>query len=92
MKIKNVIGKMLHSKNSIKSKQYALMTLSDNSVKVTNKIQTSIANLQATNSEIDATIKEIADMKTQYSMLEAELQARKTQNEGIIAMFSVKGN
>ena len=39
------------------------MALSDNSVKVTNKIQTSIANLQATNSEIDATLKEIEDMK-----------------------------
>lgn len=86
--MKKWLAKILYSKNSIKSKQFALTNLVANSTKVTNQIQTNIANLQATNSEIDSTIKEIEDMKTQYSVLETELQARKQQNETIIAMFS----
>lgn len=86
--MKKWLAKILYSKNSIKSKQFALTNLVANSTKVTNQIQTNITNLQATNSEIDSTIKEIEDMKTQYSVLETELQARKQQNETIIAMFS----
>lgn len=86
--MKKWLAKIFYSKNSIKSKQFALTNLVANSTKVTNQIQTNIANLQATNSEIDSTIKEIEDMKTQYSVLETELQARKQQNETIIAMFS----
>ena len=86
--MKKWLAKILYSKNSIKSKQFALTSLVANSTKVTNQIQTNIANLQTTNSEIDSTIKEIEDMKTQYSVLETELQARKQQNETIIAMFS----
>lgn len=86
--MKKWLAKIFYSKNSIKSKQFALTNLVANSTKVTNQIQTNIANLQSTNSEIDSTIKEIEDMKTQYSVLETELQARKQQNETIIAMFS----
>lgn len=88
--LKNVLGKIFYSKSSIKSKQYALSRLSADSTKVTGQIQSNIAKLQATNSEIDSTMKEIADMKTQYSVLETELQSRKKQNENIIAMFSSK--
>ena len=88
--LKNVLGKFIYSKNSIKSKQFALSRLSADSTKVTGQIQSNIAKLQATNSEIDTTIKEIADMRTQYSVLETELETRKKQNENIIAMFSSK--
>lgn len=82
------LAKIFYSKNSIKSKQFALTNLVTNSTKVTSQIQANIANLQSTNSEIDSTIKEIEDMKTQYSVLAKELQNRKEQNENIIAMFS----
>ena len=85
-----VVCKDFYSKHSIKSKQFALTNLVANSTKVTNQIQTNITNLQSTNSEIDATLKEIEDMKTQYSILERELENRKKDNENIIAMFSVK--
>lgn len=86
--MKNWLAKLFYSKNSIKSKQYALTQLVTSSTRVTNQIQANISNLQATNSEIDSTIKEIEDMKTQYGVLEKELQTRKAQNESIIAMFS----
>lgn len=86
--MRKIFAKLFYSKNSIKSKQFALTHLVANSTKVTNQIQTNISNLQATNSEIDSTIKEINDMKTQYDILEKELQSRKSQNENIIAMFS----
>lgn len=86
--LKNVLGKFIYSKNSIKSKQYALSRLSADSTKVTGQIQSNIAKLQATNGEIDSTIKEIADMQTQYTVLSAELENRKKQNENIISMFS----
>ena len=88
--MKKWFAKIFYSKHSIKSKQFALTNLVANSTKVTNQIQTNIANLQATNGEIDATLKEIEDMKTQYSILEKELENRKKDNENIIAMFSVK--
>lgn len=86
--MKNWLAKLFYNKNSIKSKQYALTQLVTNSTRVTNQIQASISNLQATNSEIDSTIKEIEDMKTQYNVLEKELLNRKEQNESIITMFS----
>lgn len=88
--MKKWLAKILYSKNSIKSKQFALTNLVTNSTKVASRIQENIANLQSTNSEIDSTIKEIEEMKTQYSVLEKELQTRKEQNESIIAMFSDK--
>ena len=88
--LRNFLGKLIYSKNSIKSKQFALSKLSADSTKVTGQIQSNIAKLQATNSEIDTTIKEIADMRTQYSVLETELETRKKQNENIITMFSSK--
>lgn len=86
--LKSVLGKFIYSKNSIKSKQFALSRLSADSTKVTGQIQSNIAKLQATNGEIDSTIKEIADMQTQYTVLSAELENRKKQNENIISMFS----
>ena len=64
--------------------------MSADSTKLTGQIQSNIAKLQATNGEIDSTIKEIADMQTQYTVLNAELENRKKQNENIIAMFSSK--
>jgi seryl-tRNA synthetase len=88
--LRNILGKFIYSKNSIKSKQFALSKLSADSTKVTGQIQSNIAKLQATNGEIDSTIKEIADMQTQYTVLNAELENRKKQNENIIAMFSSK--
>ena len=88
--MKKWFAKIFYNKNSIKSKQFALTNLVTNSTKVTNQIQANIANLQATNSEIDSTIKEIEDMKTQYSILAKELENRKRDNENIIFMFSEK--
>ena len=88
--MKNWLAKLFYSKNSIKSKQHALTHLVANSTKVTNQIQVNISNLQTTNSEIDSTIKEIEDMKTQYSILAKELENRKRDNENIISMFSEK--
>ena len=88
--MKKWFAKIFYSKHSIKSKQFALTNLVANSTKVTNQIQTNIANLQATNGEIDTTLKEIEDMKTQYSILAKELENRKKDNENIIAMFSEK--
>ena len=86
--MKKFLGKLLYSKNSIKSKQIALTNLVHASTKVTAAIQNNIATLQSTNGEIDSTIKEIEDMKTQYNVLEAELQNRKAQNESYISMFT----
>ena len=88
--MKKLLAKFFYSKYSIKSKQFALTHLVTASTKISAQIQSNIASLQATNGEIDATIKEIEDMKTQYSVLEVELQNRKNQNEDIIAMFSSK--
>ena len=88
--MKKWFAKIFYSKYSIKSKQFALTNLVANSTKVTNQIQVNITNLQSTNSEIDATLKEIEDMKTQYSILAKELENRKRDNENIISMFSEK--
>lgn len=83
-------SQFVHDKNSLKSKQTTLAALVGHSTRYTNLIQTNISNLQSINGEIDATIKEIEDTKMQYNVLEKELQSRKAQNEGIIAMFSMK--